>query len=108
MIYELRIYHAMPGKLTALNKRFETTTCKFFEKHGIRAIGFWTPVIGDHNNDLYFILEWKDLAEREQRWNAFQADPEWIQRRAESEADGPLYHHITNLILTPTAYSKMR
>jgi len=27
---------------------------------------------------------------------------------SETEKDGPLTSHITNLILTPTAYSKMR
>jgi hypothetical protein len=108
MIYELRIYHAVPGKLAALNRRFENVTLKFFEKHGIRQIGFWTPLIGDSNNDLYYILEWQDLAERETKWNAFQSDPEWIHARAESEGEGPLSTHITNLILTPTKYSKMK
>ncbi len=37
MIYELRIYHATPGKLAALNKRFETITLKFWEKHAASA-----------------------------------------------------------------------
>jgi hypothetical protein len=108
MIYELRIYHAVPGKLAALNRRFEHTTLKFFEKHGIRQVGFWIPVIGNSNNDLYYILEWENLDERERRWGAFQSDPEWIKARAESQADGPLYTHITNLILSPTSYSNMK
>ena len=108
MIYELRIYHAAPGKLNALNRRFETTTTRFFEKHGIRPVGFWTPLIGNSSTDLYYMLEWESLAEREKKWNAFMSDPEWIRARAESEAGGPLYTHITNLILSPTAYSKMR
>ncbi len=107
MLYELRIYHAVPGKLAALNKRFETTTTRLFDKHGIRAVGFWTTLIGESNNDLYYMLEWKDLAEREQRWGAFMSDPEWIRLRAESEKDGPLYTHITNQMLTPTNYSAM-
>ena len=108
MLYELRIYHAVPGRLTALHRRFETITLKFWEKHGIRQVGFWTPLIGDSNNDLYYLIEWENLAEREQRWNAFQSDADWIRQRSETEGNGPLYTHITNLILTPTAYSKMR
>lgn len=108
MLYELRIYHAVPGKLTALNKRFETTTQRFWEKHGIRQVGFWTVVIGDSSNDLYYILEWENLAERERRWNAFQADQGWIQARAESEKDGPLTTSITSMILTPTSYSRLK
>jgi hypothetical protein len=107
MLYELRIYHACPGKLPALNARFSNHTLKIWERFGIRQVGFWTPVIGDSNNDLYYILEWESLAEREQRWNAFASHPDWLAIRAETEKDGPLVTHISNLILTPTAYSKM-
>jgi hypothetical protein len=42
MLYELRLYEATPGKLAALNARFENHTLKFFAKHGIKVIGFWT------------------------------------------------------------------
>jgi len=108
MIYELRIYHCMPGKLPALNKRFETTTLKIWERHGIRQVGFWTVLIGESNQDVYYMLEWENLAEREQRWNAFQNDPEWIAKRAESEKDGPILRYFTNYILNPTSYSKLR
>ncbi len=108
MIYELRIYHAAPGKLKSLTKRFETTTIKFWDKHGIRPVGFWTPVISGSSNDFYYLLAWQDLGERETKWNAFQSDPEWIEARAQSEVNGPLYTHITNIILTPTSFSKLQ
>ena len=108
MIHELRIYHCLPGRLPALNRRFENVTLKMWEKHGIRQAGFWTVLIGENNHDLYYLLEWKDLAERERKWNAFQADPQWQAARAESEKDGPILAHITNYILAPTPYSKMK
>jgi hypothetical protein len=94
--------------LAALNKRFETVTLKMWEKHGIRQAGFWTVLIGESNHDLYYLLEWEDLAERETKWDAFQADPEWQKARAETEKDGPIVTHLSNYILTPTAYSKVR
>jgi hypothetical protein len=65
-------------------------------------------MIGESSNDLYYLLEWQNLGERQERWDAFQADPEWIQARAESEANGPLTTHMTNTILRPTAYSKLK
>lgn len=108
MIHELRIYHCLPGKLPALNHRFENVTLKMWEKHGIRQAGFWTVLVGENNHDLYYLLEWKDLAERERKWNAFQADPAWHAARAETEKDGPIVGHISNYILTPTAYSKLK
>jgi hypothetical protein len=65
-------------------------------------------VIGDSNNDLYYMLEWQNLAEREQKWSAFLNDPDWIKAKAETEADAPFTQHITNLILAPTSFSKMK
>ena len=108
MLYELRIYHAASGKLPALLKRFETTTIRYWDKYGIRQVGFWTSVIGESNNDLYYILEWENLAEREQKWSAFLNDPEWIKARGETEKDGALTMHISNCILAPTSFSKLR
>ncbi len=108
MLQELRIYHCAPGKLAAVSQRFDTITLKLFEKHGIRQLGFWTTLIGESNHDLYYMLEWESLAEREKKWNAFQADPEWQKARAETERNGPLLASLTNCILTPTSYSKTK
>jgi len=108
MIYELRVYHCLPGRLPALLKRFDTVTVRLFEKHGIQQLGFWTVAIGDSNQDLVYILRWESLAEREKRFAAFQSDPEWIEARRKSEEDGPLLASISNSILTPTAFSAAR
>ena len=108
MIHELRIYHCVTGRLPALLKRFETVTLDLWARHGIRQAGFWTVAVGPSNQDLYYLVAWESLAEREAKWAAFQADPEWIARRAESEADGPIVESISNLILTPTAFSVVR
>jgi hypothetical protein len=108
MVYEHRVYRCMPGKLPELNKRFESVTLKIWQKHGIRALGFWTVLVGASNQELHYLLEWRDLAERERLWNAFQSDPQWIQARAETEKNGPIVANITNTILAPTAYSPLR
>ena len=108
MLHELRIYHCLPGRLPALNRRFENATLAIWKKHGIRQAGFWTVAIGPSNAALYYLLEWENLAEREQRWNAFEADPEWHRAKAESEADGPIVGHFENYILKPTAYSAVK
>ena len=92
MLHELRIYHCLPGRLPALNRRFESVTLKLWERHGIRQVGFWTVAVGPSNQALYYLLEWESLAEREKRWDAFAADPEWLGKRAESEKDLSLIH----------------
>ncbi len=38
-LFELRTYHAEPGKLDALLGRFRDHTCKLFEKHGMTNVG---------------------------------------------------------------------
>ncbi|NKC29589.1 NIPSNAP family protein [Falsiroseomonas selenitidurans] len=108
MIHELRIYHCVTGRLPALLKRFETVTLDLWARHGIRQAGFWTVAIGPSNQDLYYLVEWESLAEREAKWAAFQADPEWQAKRAASEADGPIIETVSNLILSPTAFSAVR
>jgi NIPSNAP len=105
MIYEIRVYRCMPGRLAALLKRFETTTLDLWKKHGIRQAGFWTTLVGESNNDLTYMLVWDSLAEREQKWNAFMSDPEWLAKRAESERDGQIILTLSNQLLAPTAFS---
>ena len=108
MIYELRIYSCLPGRLPALLKRFEAATLKIWEKHGIRQAGFWTVLIGNGNHDLHYLLAWELLAEREKKWGAFMADPAWISARADSERDGLILANINSMILQPTAFSAVK
>ncbi|MDA8052245.1 MAG: NIPSNAP family protein [Rhodospirillales bacterium] len=107
MIHELRIYHCVPGRLPALLKRFETITLGIWQRHGIRQAGFWTVLVGESNQDLYYLLAWESLAERERKWGAFMADPEWISKRAETERDGAIVASITNALLQPTSFSSV-
>ena len=108
MIYEMRIYRCVPGRLPALLKRFETVTLKLWEKHGIKQAGFFTTVVGESNQTLTYLLEWNSLAEREKKWGAFMTDPDWMKARAESEADGQIVGNIVSQLLTPTAFSSVK
>jgi hypothetical protein len=108
MLYELRIYECVPGKLPDLNKRFSTITLKLWEKHGIKPAGFWTTVIGESSQSLYYMLAWESLAEREKKFAAFGADPEWLTARAKTEENGPIVANIKNFILAPTPYSSVK
>ena len=108
MIYELRIYHCIPGRLPALLNRFETITLKLWERHGIKQAGFWTVGIGDSNQDLYYLLEWESLAYREKKWDAFATDSEWLEKRAATEADGQIVASVNNQILMPTKFSSVK
>ena len=108
MIYELRTYRCVPGRLPALQNRFATITLKLWEKHGIKQAGFWTTLVGESNQDLIYLLAWESLAARDKKWAAFQADPEWQAKRAETEKDGAIVNNVSNQLLVPTAYSSVK
>ena len=108
MIVEMRVYYCAPTRLPALLERFRSTTLGFFQKYGIEQVGFWTTLVGPDNHALTYLLKWDDMAQREARWNAFQADPDWIAARAETEKDRPIVARIENTFLAPTGFSALR
>jgi len=108
MIYEMRVYRCLPGRLPALLKRFDTITLKLWEKHGIKQAGFFTTLVGESNQELTYFLAWDSLAEREKKWAAFMADPAWIEARAKTEADGQIVGNIVNQFLAPTSFSSVK
>ena len=65
-------------------------------------------MIGDSNQELTYFLQWESLADREKKWNAFQADPEWHTKRAETEKDGAIVANVDVQILQPTAFSSVK
>jgi hypothetical protein len=109
MIYEWRIYEVVPGRMNAINNRFANITIKLFKKHGIKVIGFWQAIVGT-SNTLYYMLAFEDMAHKENAWNAFASDPDWLNAKKETEdkAGGPLVEKVINLLLKPTNYSPMQ
>ena len=108
MIYELRIYDCLPGRLPALLKRFREHTLAIWDRHGIRQAGFFTTVIGENSNRLTYFIAWESLADREAKWAAFISDPAWHQARDESERDGPIIAKISSQLLAPPAFSSVK
>src|SRR6516225_3075476 len=108
MIYELRIYRCISGRLPALLSRFQNHTLPLWEKHGIRQAGFWTTLIGKSSQEITYMLAWDSMAEREKRWGAFLVDPEWATVVAKTEKDGQLVENISSQLLEPTAFSAVK
>src|SRR5437763_10709436 len=88
-VFELRTYHAAPGKMAALHARFRDHTCKLFEKHGMTLIGFWSPIDKTEAEEvLVYLLAFPSKEAADKAWKEFQADPDWQKAKAESEKDG--------------------
>lgn len=108
MIYEYRVYEAVPGRLEEVHSRFRDYTINIFERCGIENVGYWTSDAGGYNDSLYYIVAFPDHRQRADAWTKFRNDPEWLAVRAKTEADGPIVARVFNRILTPTDYSPLK
>ena len=105
--FELRTYHAAPGKMEALHSRFRDHTLRLFKKHGISNVGYWVQLDkeGNKTDTLTFLLAYPSREAREKSWKAFQEDPQWKAAKSASEAEGPLVQKVENPFLAATDYS---
>ena len=109
MIYELRTYQVVPGKMKNLNDRFANITVPLFEKHGMKVIGFWETAIGEATTtELIYMLAFEDLGHYQRAWDAFIADPEWQAAKRLTEVGGPLVNVASSKIIEPTDYSPLQ
>ncbi|MDR3404636.1 MAG: NIPSNAP family protein [Chthoniobacter sp.] len=103
-VFEMRTYHAAPGKLDDLNARFRNHTVALFEKHGITNIGYWTP-IENTDNLLIYVLAYPSREARDTSWKEFGADEDWKKAKTESEVNGKLVNKVDQLFLSATDFS---
>lgn len=103
-LFELRTYHASPGKLDALLARFRDHTCRLFEKHGMSNLGYWVPAT-EAPDSLVYLLSYPDRASRDTAWEKFLADNDWQEAKAASEKEGKLVETIEQRFLMATDFS---
>ena len=106
VVYELRIYHAAPGKLDELLARFRDHTIKIFDRHGLKSVAYWTPLDEPQKgNTLVYILQHPSREEAAANWKSFQDDPEWKSVKEKSEANGKLVEKVDSTYLALTDFS---
>src|ERR1700691_6137185 len=75
-VFELLVYHAVPGKLPALESRFRDTTSKLLAKHDLKVVGYWIPEdTPAWDNTFIFMLAHASREEAKKNWDALWADP---------------------------------
>lgn len=103
-LYEIRVYHPMPGKYAEIVDRFRQYTTKLFAKHGMENIGYWTPT-DTTNQELIYILAYPSREAREASWQAFGNDPDWKAVVAKTQANGKLVDHVDQVFMTESQIS---
>jgi hypothetical protein len=105
-IFELRVYHAAPGKLGELLARFREHTMKLFDRHGIKSIAYWTALDEpEKSNTLFYILQHPSREAAAANWKSFQDDPEWKSVHEKSEMNGKLVEKVDSTFLALTDFS---
>lgn len=95
MIYEVREYVPVAGRLGDVIDLFKSAVVPLFRKHEMELVNVGFTTLGDHSfNELIYTMRFRDLGELESKWAAFIHDPEWNAAFSEREKTGPLYQAI--------------
>ena len=107
-VFELRIYHAVPGKVPALQARFRDTAGKLLAKHDLKAVGFWVPQdTPGYENTFIYILAHPSRDEAKRHWAAMLSNPAF-KEMAKLEQAEKLVEKVDSIYMDPTDFSAMK
>ena len=108
-VFEIRTYTAPEGKFDALKTRFRDHTLKLFSKHGMTNVAYFVPQDAPlSENTLIYVLAHPSREEAKKNWAAFQADPDWVKAKAESEKDGRIVEKVTSVFANAADFSPLK
>jgi hypothetical protein len=110
-VFQLMVYHAVPGKVPALESIFRDVS-KLQAKHDLNVVGYWVP--NDDPawaNTFIYLVAHPSQEEAKKNWNALHADPALPEYRKQA---APLIekvdegHKVDEVYMRPTDYSAMK
>ncbi len=109
-LFEMRRYEG-PTDLASLKKieMFNSGgELPIFRQVGFRPVFFGQTIVGARMPNFEYMLEFKDMAEREAAWGRFRADPDWkaLSQQAEYQDRHIMSNNMT-LFLTPQPSSQI-
>jgi hypothetical protein len=107
-VFELRVYHAVPGKAAALESRFRDTASKLHAKHDLKAVGYWAPDDAPASDNAFiYLLAHPSREAAKENWDALRADPAF-QEMGKSEQTEKLVERVDATYMDPTDASPMK
>ena len=107
-VFELRIYHTVPGKLSALESNFRDTWSKLLAKHDLKVEGYWVPEgAPTWDNTFVYLVAHSSREEAKKNWDAMLADPQ-VQEAIKSEEANKLVEKIDRMYMRPTDFSPLK
>jgi NIPSNAP len=110
-VFELLIYHTVPGKVPALESIFRDVE-KLQDKHDLNVVGYWVPNEDPAWADTFiYLVAHPTREEAKKNWAALHADPAFPKYREQAaeiiEKAGKQYR-VDEVYMRPTDYSGMK
>ena len=107
-VFELRIYHTVPGKVPELESRFRDIYSKLLAKHDLQVVGYWVPEgAAAWDNTFVYLVAHSSREQAKKNWDAMLADPE-VQEAIKSEQANKLVEKIDRTYMRRTDFSPMK
>ena len=108
-IFQLRTYESSTNQDHVRKvEMFHSGEFDIFQKAGFTQVFYGDALIGPQLPHLTYMLSFGDLNEMDAKWELFRNDPNWKKLSASPRyAFESIVSNITNLILTPTAFSQI-
>jgi hypothetical protein len=109
-VFELRVYHTVPGKATALQAEFRDKVTKLFARHDLKAVGYWAPEDAPvADNTFVYILAHPSRDEAKKHWDAFRGDPEFQEMmKSQQTPETKIVDKVDSTYMDPTDFSPMK
>ena len=107
-LFELRIYHDLPGELPVMESRFREKTSKILARHNLNVVGYWVAADASAaENSFIFMLAYQNPEEAKKSWAAVRQDPEFqdIEKAEQSEKT---LQRAEVIYMRPTDFSPMK
>lgn len=110
-VFELMIYHTVPGKVPALESIFRDVS-KMQAKYNLHVVGYWVPDEDPAwNNTFIYLIAHPSRKEADANWHAFHADPEFLHYRKAAELlieKANDDYKVDEIYMRPTDFSAMK
>ena len=110
-VFELMVYHTMPGKVPALESIFRDVS-KLQAKHGMNVVGYWVPNDDpEWENTFIYLVAQPSEEEAKKNWAALHADPAFPEYRTQAvplieKADDKF--RVDEVYMRPSDFSAMK
>jgi len=110
-VFELMVYHTVPGKVPTLESIFRDVS-KLQAKHHLNVVGYWVPTEdSEWKNTFVYLVSHTSREDGELNWKALHADASFPLYRKSAE---PLIEKVNDefqvdeVYMRPTDFSAMK